>query len=122
MGSRKGAQTGTSLREWRASVSMTLRRSDVIALVCQVCGHSADSEENRCSRCGWEYRDADFFGSLHSLEEESYLRRRDLARARWKEFRRYDASPREGSALADGTIVRVAPTSSAEVAIGGSLL
>jgi hypothetical protein len=94
----------------------------VITLVCQVCGYSTDSEENRCCRCGWEFRDVDFLDSLHGLEEERYLRRRDLARARWKEFRRYDASPREGSALADGTTVRVAPTSSAEVAIGGGLL
>jgi hypothetical protein len=94
----------------------------VIAPVCQVCGHGADSAESRCCRCGWEFHDVDFFDSLHGLEEERYRRRRDLARARWKEFRRYDASPQEGSALADGTIVQVAPTSSAEVAIGGSLL
>jgi hypothetical protein len=94
----------------------------VITVVCGICGRSADSEENRCGRCGWEFRDMDFFDSLNDLEEERYLGRRDLARARWKEFGRYDASPREGSLSADGTIVQVAPTSSAEVAIGGGLL
>jgi hypothetical protein len=94
----------------------------VITLICEVCGCSSDSEKTRCSQCGWEFRDQEFYDSLRDLEQESYLRRRDLARARWKELRRFDGSPREGSSLADGTIVQVAATSSAEVAIGGGLL
>lgn len=94
----------------------------MIIVVCDICGSSSDSRENRCGRCGWEFRDVDFLGSLNDLEKERYLGRRELARARWKEFGRYDASPRSGSVLADGTIVQVAPTSSAEVAIGGTLL
>jgi len=94
----------------------------VIALICEICGDSSDSEEIRCGRCGWEFRDQEFYDSLHDLEQERYLRRRDLARARWLEFRRFDGSPRKGSYLADGTIVQVAATSSAEVAIGGGLL
>lgn len=94
----------------------------MIALICDICGYSNDSEQNRCGRCGWEFRDSAFFDSLNDLEEKRYLGRKDLVRARWQEFRRYDASPRAGSFFADGTIVQVAPTSSAEVAIGGSLL
>lgn len=100
---------------------MITEERDVIILVCEICGSSSDSEV-RCARCGWEFRDQEFLGSLNDLEEERYLRRRDLARARWKELRRYDGSPRKGASLADGTIVQVAATSSAEVAIGGSLL
>jgi hypothetical protein len=102
-----------------------MRRSEVVALVCEVCEvceNNSVSADSRCSRCGWELRDQEFLDSLNGLEEERYLRRRDLARARWKEFRRYDASPREGSSVANGMIIRVAPSSSAEVAIGGSLL
>ena len=94
----------------------------MITVACEICGRSTDPEENRCGRCGWEVHDADFLDSLNDLEKERYLSRRDLARARWKEFGRYDASPREGSFLADGTVVQVAPTSSSEVAIGGNLL
>jgi len=94
----------------------------VIALICEVCGESSNSEKIRCDRCGWEVRDQEFYDSLRDLERERYLRRRDLACARWIELRRFDGSPRKGSSLADGTIVQVAATSSAEVAIGGGLL
>ncbi len=91
-------------------------------LVCWVCEYSTDPEMIRCGRCGWEFRDSEFLDSLKGLERERYLCRRDLARARWKEFRGYDQSPRKGSFTAQGTIVRGGPTSSRDIPIGGRLL
>ncbi len=90
-------------------------------VVCCVCEYSTDPEMIRCGRCGWELRDSEFLDSLKGLEEERYLWRRDLARARWKELRGYDQSPRKGSFTAHGTVVR-GPTSSGDLAIGGRLL
>jgi hypothetical protein len=92
------------------------------AAVCWVCEYSLDPDMIRCGRCGWEFRDSEFLDSLEGLEEERYLRRRDLARARWKELRGYDQSPRKGSFTAQGTMVRGGPTSSGDLAIGGRLL
>ncbi len=91
-------------------------------LVCWVCEYNTDPDMIRCGRCGWELRDPEFLGSLKGLEEERYLRRRDLARARWKKFRGYDQSPRRGSFTTQGTIVGGAATSSKPLAIGGRLL
>lgn len=91
-------------------------------MMCWVCEYRTDPEMVRCGRCGWEFRHAEFLDSLTGLERERYLRRRDLARARWREFHGYDQSPRKGSFTAQGTIVRGGPTSSRGLAIGGRLL
>jgi hypothetical protein len=90
--------------------------------VCWVCEYSTDPEMVRCGRCGWEFRQPEFLDSLTGLERERYLRRRELVRARWREFQGYDQSPRKGSFTAQGTIVRGGPTSSRGLAIGGRLL
>jgi hypothetical protein len=92
------------------------------AMVCRVCEYNTDPAMARCGRCGWELRDSEFFDSLKGPEQERYLRRRDLARARWNEFRGYDQSPRKGSFTAQGTMVRGGPTSSGDLPIGGRLL
>jgi hypothetical protein len=91
-------------------------------VVCSVCKYATNPEIVRCGRCGWELRDAQFFGSLTDIEEESYFWRRELARARWKEYRRYDQSPRRGALPAVGTNIQRGPTSSGDLAIGGRLL
>lgn len=90
-------------------------------LVCWVCAYNTDPDVIRCGRCGWELRDPEFLGSLKGLEEQRYLQRRDLARARWKKFRGYDQSPRRRSLTAYGRIA-LGATSSQPVAIGGRLL
>jgi len=91
-------------------------------LVCSVCEHGNYKEMIRCSRCAWELRDSEFLDSLKDLEEERYLGRRDLVRARWKEFHQYDQTPRRESFPAEGTIIRGAATTPDDLAIGGGLL
>lgn len=91
-------------------------------VVCWVCGCTNSSAANRCCRCAWEFRDADFFASLEDVEEQRYLERRDLARARWTEFHRYDQSPREGAFPVEPGIIYAGATSSQELPIGGGLL
>lgn len=89
---------------------------------CDVCGYSDDRAMIRCLRCAWEIRGPEFLDSLRALEKERYLGRRDLVRARWKEFHQYDQTPRRASFPAERKIIRGAGTTADNLAIGGGLL
>lgn len=90
-------------------------------LVCSVCEHSNNQGTIRCARCAWELRNPEFPDSLQGLEKERYLRRRDLVRARWREFHQYDQTPRRESIPAEATKIPAATTPK-DLAIGGGLL
>jgi hypothetical protein len=91
-------------------------------LVCSVCEHSNNRGMIRCGRCAWELHNPEFSDSLPGLEKASYLRRRDLVRARWREFHQYDQTPRRKSIPAETTKVQAAATTAKDLAIGGGLL
>jgi hypothetical protein len=91
-------------------------------VACEVCGYSNPPEIIRCSRCAWEIRGPEFFGSLTDLETERYLERRDLVRARWEEMHKYDQTPLRGSYPAEWSIIRGAGTTPDNLAIGSGLL
>jgi hypothetical protein len=92
------------------------------AMSCLVCGWANEPGAARCEKCGWEIADLDFLRSLTGLELTRYQERRELARSRWTELRRYDQSPRRDACPEESLTVEAGGTSSLEMAIGGSLL